>query len=64
MENIYAALLLHKVGGKVTEANIEKILKAAGAEVDKDQLTKIVAGLKETKIDDILKFYVLDECYY
>ncbi|MFX0059720.1 MAG: 50S ribosomal protein L12 [Candidatus Hodarchaeota archaeon] len=55
MESIYAALLLHKVGGKITEANIEKVLKAAGAEVDKDSLTKLVAGLKGTDIDNIIK---------
>jgi len=55
MENVYAALLLHKVGGKITEANVEKVLKAAGAEVDKASLTKLVAGLKGTKIDEIIK---------
>ncbi|MFW9937889.1 MAG: 50S ribosomal protein L12 [Promethearchaeota archaeon] len=55
MENVYAALLLHKLGGKITEANLEKVLKAAGAEVDKASLTKLVAGLKGADIDKILK---------
>lgn len=55
MESIYAALLLHKVGGKITEANVEKVLTAAGAKVDKSEITKLIAGLKETKIDDIIK---------
>ncbi len=55
MESIYAALLLHKVGGKITEANVEKVLTAAGAKVDKTEITKLIAGLKETKIDDIIK---------
>jgi ribosomal protein L12E/L44/L45/RPP1/RPP2 len=55
MESIYAALLLHKVGGKITEANVEKVLTAAGAKADKDEIAKLMAGLKETKIDDIIK---------
>ncbi|MFX1236255.1 MAG: 50S ribosomal protein P1 [Promethearchaeota archaeon] len=54
MESIYAALLLHKASKKVTEANIEKVLKAADVEVDKSQLSKIVAGLKDKSIDEII----------
>ena len=54
METIYAALILHKAQKKITEINIEKILKAAGVEVDKAQLTKIVAGLKEADIETII----------
>ena len=54
MESIYAALLLHKASKDITEANIEKILKAAGVDADKAQLTKLVAGLKETNIEDII----------
>ncbi|MFX1409002.1 MAG: 50S ribosomal protein P1 [Promethearchaeota archaeon] len=55
MESIYAALLLHKVGGKITEANVEKVLTAAGAKIDKTEITKLITGLKQTKIDDIIK---------
>ncbi|MFX0039792.1 MAG: 50S ribosomal protein L12 [Promethearchaeota archaeon] len=55
MESIYAALLLHKAGGKITEANVEKVLTAAGAKVDKTEITKLIAGLKQTKIEDIIK---------
>ncbi|TFG13774.1 MAG: 50S ribosomal protein P1 [Promethearchaeota archaeon] len=54
MENIYAALLLHKASKNITEAAIEKILTAAGVKADKSQITKLVAGLKETDIDTIL----------
>ena len=54
MESIYAALLLHKASKKITEANIEKILKAADANVDKTQITKLIAGLKEKDIDEII----------
>ena len=55
MESIYAALLLHKTGGKINETNVEKVLTAAGAKVDKDQIVKLIAGLKDTKIEDIIK---------
>lgn len=54
MESIYAALILHKASKDITEANIEKILKAAGVTADKAQLTKLVAGLKEADIDTII----------
>ncbi|MCK4781110.1 MAG: 50S ribosomal protein P1, partial [Candidatus Lokiarchaeota archaeon] len=55
MESIYAALLLHKTGGKITETNVEKVLTAAGAKFDKAEITKLIAGLKGTKIEDIIK---------
>ncbi len=54
METIYAALILHKAQKDITEANIEKILKAAEVNVDKAQLTKVVAGLKEADIETII----------
>ena len=55
MESIYAALLLYKASKDISEANIEKVLKAAELKPDKTQITKLVAGLKETDIDTILK---------
>ena len=54
MESIYAALLLHKAGKKITEDAVDKILKAAGAKVDSSDITKLIAGLKEADIDDII----------
>lgn len=54
MESVYAALLLHKAGSGISEAGIEKVLKAAGVTPDKSQITKLVAGLKETDIDTII----------
>ena len=54
MESIYAALLLHKASKSITEAAIEKVLKAAGVEADKAQLTKLIAGLKDKNIDEII----------
>lgn len=55
MESIYAALLLHKVGGKITEANVEKVLTAAGAKADKPEIAKLIAGLKGADINEIIK---------
>ncbi|MFX1275538.1 MAG: 50S ribosomal protein L12 [Promethearchaeota archaeon] len=54
MESIYAALLLHKASKKITEANIEKVLKAVDVDVDKTQITKLIAGLKGKDIDEII----------
>jgi large subunit ribosomal protein L12 len=55
MESIYAALLLHKAAKDITEDNIGKILKAADITPDNAQITKLVSGLKETDIEEILK---------
>ena len=55
MESIYVALLLHKVGGKISATKVEKVLTAAGAKVDKDQIAKLIVGLKEADIDEIVK---------
>jgi large subunit ribosomal protein L12 len=54
MESVYSALLLHKAGKDITESAIEKILKAAGVEPDKSQISKLIAGLKDTDIEEIL----------
>ena len=54
MESVYAALLLHKASKNITDAAIEKVLTAAGVKADKAQITKLVAGLKETDIDAII----------
>lgn len=51
METIYAAMLLHKAGKKVSEEDIEKVLKAAGSSVDKSQIKATVAALKNVDID-------------
>lgn len=57
MESIYAALLIFKVKGNkaITEANLDKVLKAAGADVDPEQIKKLIIGLKSTDLDAIIK---------
>jgi len=57
MESIYEALLIFKAKGNkaITEANLDKVLKAAGADVDPEQIKKLVIGLKSTDLDEIIK---------
>lgn len=54
MEAVYSALLLHKAGKPITEDAVEKVLKAAGADVDKNQVKALVAGLASKNIDEII----------
>ena len=55
MENVYAALLLHKLGKEVNEDNVKKVVVAAGAEVDDSQVKSLVASLKGVDIDKELE---------
>jgi large subunit ribosomal protein L12 len=55
MESIYASLLLHKAGQKVTEDKIEKILQAAGVTLDKAKIKATVAALEGINIDEAMK---------
>lgn len=58
MENIYAALLLHKAGKEVSEDSLKKVVTAAGVSVGADEEAKIkslVASLKGVDIDKELE---------
>ncbi len=55
MEYVYAALLLHSAGGKVTEDGVKKVLTAAGIKTEEPRIKALVAALSEIKIDDALK---------
>ncbi|HUW43605.1 MAG TPA: 50S ribosomal protein P1 [Bacillota bacterium] len=58
MENIYAALLLHKSGKEVNEENLKKVVVATGTEISSDEEAKIkslVASLKGVDIDKELE---------
>jgi large subunit ribosomal protein L12 len=58
MENIYAALLLHKSGKEVNEENLKKVVAATGTEIGPDEEAKIkslVASLKGVDIDKELE---------
>ncbi|MEN9626018.1 MAG: hypothetical protein RL557_346 [archaeon] len=51
MEEVYAALLLHKLGKPVDEAGVTKIMQAGGASVDESKVKSLVASLKDVDID-------------
>jgi large subunit ribosomal protein L12 len=55
MENIYAAMLLHKAGKEINEDSVTKVLAAAGLEVDAVQVKALVASLSEVNIDEAIK---------
>ncbi len=55
MENIYAAMLLHKAGKEINEDSVTSVLKAAGITVDVVQIKALVASLSEVNIDEAIK---------
>jgi large subunit ribosomal protein L12 len=55
MENIYAAMLLHKAGKEINEDSVTKVLTAAGINVDVIQVKALVASLSEVNIDEAIK---------
>jgi large subunit ribosomal protein L12 len=54
MEYVYAALLLHKAGKKLTAKAMEATLTAAGVEVDKSRVKALLAALKDVDIEEAL----------
>ena len=55
MENIYAALLLHKLGKEINENNLKSVIAAAGGQVDESKIKSLVASLKGVNIDQELE---------
>jgi large subunit ribosomal protein L12 len=55
MEYIYAAMLLHKAGKEINEANLTQVLAAAGINADTVRVKALVASLAEVKIDEAIK---------
>ena len=50
MEYIYGALLLHKLGQPINEANLKKVVHAAGVEVDEAKTKVLIASLQGVDI--------------
>jgi len=50
MEYTYAALLLHKLGKEVSEANVRSVVVAAGVDADESKVKSLVASLKGVDI--------------
>jgi large subunit ribosomal protein L12 len=55
MEYIYAAMLLHKAGKEINEANLTQVMTSAGINVDAVRVKALVASLAEVKIDEAIK---------
>jgi large subunit ribosomal protein L12 len=54
MEYVYAALLLHGAGKKVTEEGITAVIKAAGVEVDAVRAKALVSALEGVNIEEAI----------
>jgi large subunit ribosomal protein L12 len=54
MELIYSALLLHSLKQKIDEANVTKVLQAAGATADSAKVKALVAALENVNIDEAI----------
>jgi large subunit ribosomal protein L12 len=48
-------MLLHKAGKSVSDANLTKVLEAAGVQVDEGRIKALVAALKGINIDEAMK---------
>jgi large subunit ribosomal protein L12 len=55
MENVYAALLLHKLGKEINEHNLKSVVAAAGGHEDESKIKSLVASLKGVDIDKELE---------
>ncbi len=55
MEYIYAAMLIHKAGGKVNESAVKKVLEAAGVKADEARIKALVASLEGVNIDEAIE---------
>jgi large subunit ribosomal protein L12 len=54
MEYVYAALLIHKAGGKIDEPTVAKVLEAAGVTVDQAKVKALIASLDGVNIDEAI----------
>ncbi|MBI2549053.1 50S ribosomal protein P1 [Candidatus Woesearchaeota archaeon] len=55
MEYIYAAMLIHKAGQKVNDANVTQVLEAAGVKPDPARIKALVAALDGVNIDEAIQ---------
>ena len=54
MQYVYAALLLHSAKQDVNEANIKKVVEAAGITADDAQIKALVASLDGVNIEEAI----------
>ena len=54
MEYVYAALLLHSAGKKISEEGITAVVKAAGIDVDAVRVKALVSALDGVNIEEAI----------
>ena len=54
MEYVYAALLLHSAGKKITDEAVSAVIKAAGGEVDAVRAKALVSALDGVNIEEAI----------
>ena len=55
MEYVYASMLLHSAGQEINEANVKKVLDAAGVKADDGRVKALIASLKDVNIEEAIK---------
>lgn len=54
MEYIYAAMLLNSAGQSINEANVKKVMTAAGIKTDEARVKALVAALEGVNIKEAI----------
>ena len=52
---LYGALLLHKAGKEINEANLKKVVESTGVKADDGRVKALVAALQGVNIEEIIK---------
>jgi len=55
MELVYVAMLLHKAKKEINEANVKKVVEAAGIHKSDAEIKALVAALDGVNIDEAIK---------
>ena len=55
MEYVYAAMLLHSAKQNVNEANVKKVLEAAGVKPEEGRVKALVSALDGVNIEEAIK---------
>ncbi len=59
MEYVYAAMLLHKAGKEINEANLKKVVTSTGAKADETRIKALVSALEGVDIAEVIDKAVL-----
>lgn len=54
MEYVYAAMLLHKAGKDINEANLKKVVTSTGTKADETRIKALVSALEGVDIAEVI----------